>query len=357
MKCINKNYGISQSLMPRERLWGLAYARHCKMGICLLLFLLCFLFAGCGKKEEEVVYQNAYQIYRTSQKYQLISVEDTSLLNTYPFFAEKYCVPDGNDLGTDTTDSQVAGAAGVFHLDTKEVTYSQNIYGRMYPASTTKILTAYVALKYGNLDDIYQVSANAVDQASDSSVCDLKEGDYLTLHQLLYGLMMKSGNDAAIAIAEGLSGSVEEFVKLMNREAAAIGALDSHFANANGLHDEDHYTTVYDMYLFFQEAVKIPEFLELITTTEYTVDYLNGDGISVQQVWVSTNQYLMGTESAPRGITVIGGKTGTTNAAGYCLVLLSQNQEGQQIVSIVMKADCRLNLYYYMNQLLYGFAN
>ncbi len=78
--------------------------------------------------------------------------------------------------------------------------------------------------------------------------------------------------------------------------------------------------------------------------------------MTVEQVWNSTNKYLMGTEDAPRGITVIGGKTGTTHAAGYCLVLYSTNSNNEQIVSIVMKADCRNNLYYYMNELLYGFT-
>lgn len=322
--------------------------------ICLLFF--CSVLSGCGEKSEEVTFSDAYQIYQTSQKYQMVSVDDTSLQNTYPFFAEKYCISDGTALGTDQTDSQVAEAAGVFNLDTKEVTYCQNIYERVYPASTTKILTAYVALKYGDLDSIYQVSARAADQESDSSVCNLKEGDYLSLRQLLYGLMMRSGNDAAIVIAEGISGSVEEFADLMNEEARALGALDSHFVNANGLQDEEHYTTVYDMYLFFQAALAMPEFLDLIRETEYTAQYLDANGMTVEQVWTSTNKYLMGTEDAPRGITVVGGKTGTTHAAGYCLVLFSTNNQNQQIVSIVMKADCRNNLYYYMNELLYGFA-
>lgn len=326
--------------------------------IIYLFFAVCCLTAGgCGEKNEEVTFQNAYQIYQTSQKYQLVSVDDTSLHNTYPFFGEEYCVSDGEALGTDQTDSQVAQAAGVFNLETKDVTYCQNIYGRIYPASTTKILTAYIALKYGDLDSIFQVSANAVDQERDSSVCDLKEGDSLSLRQLLYGLMMRSGNDAAIVIAEGISGSVEEFAKLMNQEAKALGALDSHFVNPNGLHDEEHYTTVYDMYLFFQAAIQMPEFVDLITKKEYTAQYIDVNGNPVEQVWNSTNKYLMGLEDAPGGITVIGGKTGTTNAAGYCLVLLSENKTGQQIISIVMKADCRNNLYYYMNQLLYGFAD
>ncbi len=322
----------------------------------VLSFALLFS-SGCGFPEKDSpVLSEAYDIYETSKKYELISADDTSLRNTLPFFASGLCVSDGNDLGTKETSSYVAEAAGVFNLDTKEVTYAQNIYKKMYPASTTKILTAYLALKYGDLDEILTVSELAADQAADSSVCHINAGERLTLRQLLYGLMMQSGNDAAIVIAEAISGSVEAFADLMNQEAKALGALDSHFVNPNGLHDKDHYTTVYDLYLIFQEAVKNDAFLELIQTKEFTVDYLDPVGIPLQQVWNSTNKYLMETETAPKGVTVVGGKTGTTNDAGYCLVLLSSNSKNEQIVSIVMKADCRNNLYYYMNELLYGFS-
>lgn len=313
-------------------------------------------FTGCGKTSDKVTFENAYDIYETSKQYQILSAEDTSLHDMVPFFAEDYCVSDGNNIGTERTSSYVAAASGVFNLNSREVTYAQNIYDRVYPASTTKILTAYVALKYGDLDSVFTVSEKAADQARDSSVCDLKPGDQLTLRQLLYGLILRSGNDAAIVIAEGISGDTETFAALMNQEASALGAIDSHFVNPNGLHDENHYTTVYDMYLLFQAAIKDEAFLELLHTTEYTADYLDATGMPVQQVWTSTNKYLMGTEQAPEGVTVFGGKTGTTNDAGYCLVLLSTNPLGEEIVSIVMKADCRNNLYYYMNELLYGFS-
>ena len=324
------------------------------MGLFLTACLM--LCGGCGGASKEVTFSNAYDIYDTSRKYQLITSEDASLSSHYPFFASNLCVSDGKDLGIEKTDSHVAGASGVFCLASGEVTYAQNLYERMYPASTTKILTAYLALKYGDLDQIYRVSERAADQAADSSVCHLKAGEQLTLRQLLYGLMMQSGNDAAIVIAEAISGDVESFADLMNKEANALGATDSHFVNPNGLHDEEHYTTVYDLYLLFRAAMQQEGFLDLIQTTEFTVDYLDPVGMPLQQVWNSTNKYLMGTEKAPRGLTVIGGKTGTTNDAGYCLVLFSENQEGEQIISIVMKADCRNNLYYYMNELLYGFT-
>ena len=261
------------------------------------------------------------------------------------------------NVGMESTDSKVAEGAGTFNLATNTVTYAQNIYEKLYPASTTKILTAYIALKYGNLEDYVTVSENAANQASDSSVCGLKAGDVVQLKDLLYGMMLKSGNDAAIAIAEHLGGSVEGFADMMNQEALAMGATRSHFVNPNGLPDENHYTSVYDLYLIFQNAVQNQTFVDIISTMSYDVVYTDVNGSSVEKTWENTNQYLTGKEKAPEGITVVGGKTGTTGAAGYCLVLYSYNASGQPIVSIVLKADGKSNLYLLMNEMLSGFAN
>ena len=271
--------------------------------------------------------------------------------------SQSLCVADDVNIGNDTTDSQVAEGAGTFNLATNTVTYAQNIYEKLYPASTTKILTAYIALKYGNLEDYVTVSENAADQASDSSVCGLKAGDVVQLKDLLYGMMLKSGNDAAIAIAEHIGGSVEGFADMMNQEALAMGASRSHFVNPNGLPDENHYTSVYDLYLIFQNAVQNQTFLDIISTMSYDVVYTDVNGAGVEKTWENTNQYLTGKEKAPEGITVVGGKTGTTGAAGYCLVLYSYNASGQPIVSIVLKADGKSNLYLLMNEMLSGFAN
>ena len=273
------------------------------------------------------------------------------------YFSQNLCVADNVNIGNDTTDSQVAEGAGTFNLATNTVTYAQNIYEKLYPASTTKILTADIALKYGNLEDYVTVSENAADQASDSSVCGLKAGDVVQLKDLLYGMMLKSGNDAAIAIAEHIGGSVEGFADMMNQEALAMGATRSHFVNPNGLPDENHYTSVYDLYLIFQNAVQNQTFLDIISTMSYDVVYTDVNGAGVERTWENTNQYLTGKEKAPEGITVVGGKTGTTGAAGYCLVLYSYNASGQPIVSIVLKADGKSNLYLLMNEMLSGFAN
>ena len=226
----------------------------------------------------------------------------------------------------------------------------------MYPASTTKILTAYIIIKYGNLDDKVTVSPKAVSNLAGSSLCGVQAGDQLTVRDLLYGLMLVSGNDAANVLAEYYSGSVEKFAKVMNKEAKALGATKSHFVNANGLPDEKHYTSVYDMYLIFQEAIKLQDFVDIIKTDSIDVSYADASGNTVSKTWANTNQYLKGETQSPDGIMVIGGKTGTTNAAGYCLVLYSQNKKGQDIISIVYKGESRSSMYTLMNEILSTFA-
>lgn len=303
--------------------------------------------SGCG---QTVVIENPYSVYNSK-----LSVYDTDTTES-SFFATDLCVTDGADLGTDKTDSTVAEGGGVFNLTTGEVTYSQNMFGKMYPASTTKILTAYIIIRDCNMSDMVTVSANAVDQASDSSICNLREGDVISVKNLLYGQMLASGNDAAIALAEFHSGTVEAFVDEMNATAKNLGATSSHFVNPNGLPDEDHYTTIYDMYLIFKEAVQYEDFVSIIGNKEVTVNYLNKKGDAVEKTWSNTNRYISGKYDAPEGFTILGGKTGTTNAAGYCLVLYSMNPEGDKIISIVFKADGRSNLYHLMSQMLSGFA-
>ena len=110
------------------------------------------------------------------------------------------------------------------------------------------------------------------------------------MDDLLYGMMLRSGNDAAIAIAESISGSVEEFAALMNKEAAALGATQSHFVNPNGLPDENHYTSVYDLYLIFRAALQNETFVQIISTTSYDVTYQAGDGTIEEHTWENTNQ-------------------------------------------------------------------
>ncbi len=316
-----------------------------------LALALSFSLVACGQESEEADI-TSYDLYDTSFEYGLTQNGANSNVE---LFAKELCVTGTEDLGTSAVDSQVASGAGAFNTTTQTTLYAQGVHDRLYPASTTKVLTAYIACLYGNLDDYYTVSANAVDQASDSSVINLRQGDVISLRDLLYGLMLRSGNDAAVAIAEGISGDVESFAALMNETAKSLGATNSNFVTPNGLHDENHYTTVYDMYLILNAAIENPDFYNIFTANSYTANYTSG-GSAKTVDWSTTNQYLTGKVTKPSGFTILGGKTGTTGAAGYCLVLLSENERQEKIVSIVFNADCRSNLYLLMNEILSNYC-
>lgn len=265
-------------------------------------------------------------------------------------FADDLCVASG-----DTNIASLAMnayAAGLFDVNNEETLYAKDIFTKRSPASITKIMTALVALKYGNLDDLVTVTATVKDIEYGSSVCDIKEGDVLSLKQLLYGLMIASGNDAAMMIAEHIGGSVDNFVALMNEEALAIGATNTHFANPHGLTDPDHYTTVYDIYLMFNEALQYDIFQDMISRKNYYAEYSRYDGSAVTVTWESTNHYFTNQSEPPENIVVFGGKTGTTDDAGACLALMAKDLYGNPYLSIILHSESKDSLYPEMNALL-----
>lgn len=265
-------------------------------------------------------------------------------------FASDLCV-SSVDVPMDGLDIQAQSAA-LFNESEKQVTYAKGLHERRYPASLTKIMTTLVALQYGNLDEMVTVGAECKDIEYGSSVCEIQIGDQLTLRQLLYGLMINSGNDAAMTIAVHVGGTVENFVDMMNLEAARIGATNTHFMNAHGLHDENHYTTAYDIYLMFHEALRYDVFRDIISKHTYYAEYKNAAGEDTGIMWESTNHYFINGAVPPSDVLLIGGKTGTTDAAGACLCLYSENKYGDPFVSIIMKAETRDSLYEEMNILL-----
>lgn len=279
---------------------------------------------------------------------------------TVPLFARDLCVvSDETPFNGEDVDSE---AGVLFSMSDGKVLYSKNAFERLYPASTTKIMTALIAIKYGNLEDMVTVTEDAVITEAGATLADIKPGDVLTLEQLLYGLMLPSGNDAGAAIAVHMSQSIENFAQLMNEEAARLGATGTHFMNPHGLHDENHYTTAYDLYLIFNEALKYPKFREITGAVAYSADYKDKDGNEVKKVWEGGNWYLTGKRDTPEGLTVFSGKTGTTQAAGCCLVMASREGTGQEsggneYVSIIMKAKDRNSLYDNMTNIISKIVN
>lgn len=272
-----------------------------------------------------------------------------------PVFAEDLCVVTGEETTADSSVS--AEAAAVFSLSDNRVILQKNPFERLYPASITKVMTALLVIEDGNLEETVTVGPEAVITESGASLCHINPGDTLTMEQLLYGLMLPSGNDAGAAIAVYKSGSIEAFAQRMNERAHELGATDTHFVNPHGLTDEQHYTTAYDLYLIFNEALKHPEFKKIIGTTAYTASYTDGQGQPKTQEWKNSNQYLTGKTETPEGLTVIGGKTGTTKAAGSCLIIGSEDSEQQEYISVVLKAESRQDLYENMTNIIQKIVN
>ncbi len=316
----------------------------------LIAVLLCtamvFSLSGCNQKSDNVA--NAYKL--NSDTFGLLH-NDLQPATGSHLMGANVCIVNEN-IENSEVDMTLAEGAALFDITNLETVYAKNVHTKLFPASTTKILTAYVVLKHGNPEDIVTISQENVALESDSSNCGLKAGDRISVKDLLYGLMLKSANDAANALADYISGSTEEFAQLMNEEALLLGATDSHFVNAHGLHDEEHYTTVYDLYLIFHNALKDETFREICGSGSYTASYQDSAGEAVSVEWNNTMQYFTRNKIPPEGVTVLAGKTGTTTKALSCLALLSQNEAGEEFISIILKSQDRGVLYDEMNDLL-----
>ena len=274
----------------------------------------------------------------------------------YPTFASDLCVVNSDIIDEEVELSETV-SAGLFDLSKRRTIYAKNVNMRVQPASLTKVMTAYVALKHGTIDQVLVAGSDVYVNESGAQKIGLKEGDRMTLDQALRILLIYSANDVANLIASNIGGSVEEFVEMMNREAVNIGATNSHFVNPHGLTADEHYVTAYDMYLMFNAAMQYDVFNEIINMKEYTTSYLDNTGKSKDVDITSTNGYLRGDKDAPSGVTVIGGKTGTTQAAGHCLILLARDVTGAPYISVVMRDTDSGKLYSDMTTLLGEIVN
>lgn len=322
-----------------------------KYVICTFWLVGCAsMVSGCGSKlEQPYVFENRAVWTENTKRddYQDDSAED----GFFNSFAKELCVITDE---SQSQDGQVsAEAAALFDISDRTVMYSKNAFEQLYPASVTKVMTALVAIKYGNLSDVVTVTEEAVITEPGATLAYIHPGDQLTMEQLLYGLMLPSGNDAGNAIAVHMKGSVEAFSELMNEEAQKLGATGTHFVNPHGLTDKEHYTTAYDLYLIFNEALKLPEFRKVVGTTTYAAEYKDGDGKTVSQTWTGGNRFMIGERETPEGLTVFGGKTGTTSAAGYCLIMGSKELKTEkEYISVVLKAGSRTDLYDNMTNII-----
>ena len=212
----------------------------------------------------------------------------------------------------------------VMEKTSNRILYGSNIHEKKYMASTTKILTAIVIIENCDLAETVTVSAKTV--GVEGSSIYLEAGEKLSVKDLLYGLMLRSGNDCAETLAVHCSGSIEKFAALMNETAEKIGATESHFVNPHGLHDDNHYTTAYDLALISCYAMKNATFKEIVSTQKTRIPFTTRN---TERVLINKNKMLKEFEGAT------GIKTGFTKKAGRCLVS-SCERNGMELISVVL---------------------
>ncbi|MCR4434867.1 MAG: D-alanyl-D-alanine carboxypeptidase family protein [Clostridiales bacterium] len=236
-----------------------------------------------------------------------------------------WAVPDqaGNPPRQNIPPKVEAGAAIVLDMNSKRVLYEKNAFSRKAMASTTKIMTAIVAIENGNLEDKVTVSKRAA--AIGGSKIYLKAGQVLTLKELLYGLLLESGNDAAVAIAEHIGGSVDGFVEMMNKKAREMGLKDTSFKTPHGLDAPGHYSTAYELALMASYALRYKTFADIVATKSASISI---GGLN------NTNEMLDIYPGAD------GVKTGYTSQAGRCLVT-SATRDNWRIISVVLNCYSR----------------
>ncbi len=322
MKCINK--------------------RLCALFIAIATTLN---ITGCGSLEYDMPYNPDAEV----SAFHFFSGQNSAMVEA---FAADLCVVTGDYLNDENVDMSQATSAVLFDVNEKEVLYAKNAHERLHPASLTKVMTALVALKNASPDMVLTATNSVNISESGAQLCGLKSGDTMTLDQALRILLIYSANDVAMLIAENVGGTTTRFIEMMNEEAARLGATSTNFMNPHGLTEDGHYTTAYDLYLIFNEAIKYETFNEIIHMTGYQTTYYDKNGEGKNLSFTTTNLFLRGDYQSPENVTVIGGKTGTTNAAGHCLLLLSRDANGAPYISIILCSKARDVLYNEMADLL-----
>lgn len=248
----------------------------------------------------------------------------TTVLNNFQVYAD-------SDISVN------AKAALMIEKNTGKIIYEDSAKEKKYPASVTKILTAILVLENCELDDVATVSEKSISNIpSGYVIAPLFAGEKMSIEDLLYALMLKSANDAAYVLAEHVGGSVEGFSDMMNKKAKELGCENTHFVNPNGIHNEEHYTTAYDLYLISKYAMQNEKFAKIVSTYQYTLSatnkYPNKD-----RVMQSTN-YFLNPKSKFYNENVKGIKTGTTLEAGNCLIT-EITKDGFDYITVVLGAE------------------
>ncbi len=276
-------------------------------------------------------------------------------------FASASSMPSSAKIEDENSLHIGAEAAILIDYDTGRILYQKNIHEKLFPASTTKMMTAILALENGNLNDYVTIDQEIVDLTYGSHIA-LDLGEKLTLEQLLNGMLIASANDCALAIAKHVGGSIDNFVLMMNEKAKELGALDTNFVNPNGLHDENHVSSAYDLALIGRYAMQFEEFRKIVTKVTYEIPPTN---VKTETRYLKlTNKLLFSSEKVEIDGQLIpikypyalGVKTGYTSHAKNCLVSYAE-KDGQNLLAVVLKANGNEVYQDTIELLNYGFDN
>ena len=279
-----------------------------------------------------MIYERKYDLMRRIARAAVIYLALILVLSSMTAFAATPQEYDKSKPEALETGHLFAEAAILVDQETGEVLFSKNATARMYPASTTKILTLLLALESGiPLDTIVTIPAEADETPDDGSFVPVYAGERWVFEDLLYGFMLNSGNDGAVAVAMTVAGTEARFVELMNQKAAQLGCVSTHFANSHGYHDDNHYTTASDMALISRAAMENAKFREIVSTVQHYITDKSGN----TNPKIKTRVELINPESKYYYSYCTGIKTGFHSKAGQCLVS-SAKMGDRTIIAVVL---------------------
>lgn len=303
--------------------------------ICFCFLLMCSI-SGCGNS------------YDKDKKLHIHSSVSLPIVRPSGLAAQDVVIPYDAYI---FDNPEMEYESGLLINETKNMVVSAvNPHKQIYPASMTKIMTAIVVMDAVNagtisLQDTVVVQKKIEFNEDNVGVLGLEPGDYITVDELLHGLLISSYNDCAVVLARYVSGSVSDFVALMNEKALNLGATNTHFVNPHGLHDNNHYTTPYDLYLIFKCFLKNDTLVSIDGNGEYTLSYYRGDDL-VEVEMIATNGFLSNSFEMPTGYHITGWKTGTTEKAGNCIILeFVSDTTDEEFICLVSNAKDREVLY------------
>lgn len=319
--------------------------KYMRRSISLILVLSMVLLTGCGSKT-----------YKAGKQLDIGVLPDLPVYGELGMAYDNAVIAQGEEI--DAANYNGCYAAMLVNETTKDTIVAHNVHGRIYPASMTKIMTGILvmeSIEKGDisLDDVVTLNRKVTFDDWDAMASDLVGGCSLTVKNLLYGLMITSYNDCGVILAELIAGSESAFCDMMNKKAKEIGATNTHFVNCHGLHDDDHYTTAYDLYLIIKEFSKHDLAYVIDSLDTYDFTYTDADGNEQVVTIEPTNEFLTGEVNFPDGYSIGSWKTGTTEEALNCLIMeLKNDSTGEEYIALVAGADGKEALYSAMTELI-----